>query len=192
MSTDNFLKYLGSISRLSEEARKDILHSFKKRELSKGQVLVKSNTVCRHFWFLENGLARVLYYNGEKEVTELIIPENSFFSVAESFIFQKPSGKILELLEDSIVREISFSSLELLFEKHHEIEKLGRKISNYSLVSLHKRMNGLIFTTALQRYQELMINSPWILTRVPLSIVASYIGVSQETLSRIRSNVAVI
>ena len=98
-----------------------------------------------------------------------------------------PDRRSIELLEDSTIIEIPHYELENLFAKYHDLERLGRLWSNYGIVQLQQRFDDLHFATAAERYAKLIQNNPSILQRVALGIIASYLGITQETLSRIRS-----
>jgi hypothetical protein len=77
----------------------------------------------------------------------------------------------------------------LLYAQYHEIEKLGRLLVSGGLVQMQQRFDDLHFSTALQRYKNIIENHPTLVERVPLGILASYLGMSQETLSRMRSQI---
>jgi CRP-like cAMP-binding protein len=91
------------------------------------------------------------------------------------------------LLEGSVLWAINKENLRRLLDDYHEIERLVRIAYENYYIRLEERFVNAQFKTATQRYQELLLQTPHILTRVPLGAVASYLGISQETLSRIRS-----
>jgi hypothetical protein len=77
--------------------------------------------------------------------------------------------------------------LERLYKHHHDIERLGRLLVSFGLIQLQQRFDDLHFATAAQRYRTLLDSNPSFIRRVPLGMIASYLGVTQETLSRIRA-----
>jgi CRP-like cAMP-binding protein len=120
-------------------------------------------------------------------VTDWISPENSFACSIVSFISRKPDRRNIEVLEPSVLYTLSHDDLEKLCKDYHEIERLFRLLVASGLVELQKKFDDLHFASASQRYQVLMKNNPDFILRVPLGMIASYLGITQETLSRVRS-----
>jgi CRP-like cAMP-binding protein len=106
----------------------------------------------------------------------------SFFS----FITRKPCIENIQLIEDSTLWAISYDDLQNLYDEYPDIERLGRIMNERYYVMLEERFVSNHFKEAKERYENLMNNAPHILQRVPLGYVASYLGITQETLSRIR------
>jgi hypothetical protein len=127
--------------------------------------------------------------NDGKDVTDWISDENSFACSIISFINRKPDRRIIELLEPSVLFALHYNDLESLCSKHHDIENLFRHLVSFGLVQLQQKFDDLHFSTALKRYQKLMATHPSFIQRVPLGMIASYLGITQETLSRIRSQI---
>ncbi len=100
-----------------------------------------------------------------------------------------PDRRTIELLEHSILFSLHYNDLENLCSKHHDIEKFFRQLLSIGLVQLQQKFDDLHFATALQRYQTLVKNHPTLIQRVPLGMIASFLGITQETLSRIRSQI---
>ena len=174
---------------LSAESKEAFKSAVKKLELPKGHILVKEDTVCNHLYFVESGLTRTYYFKDGKDITDWISAENSFACSIVSFITRKPDRRIIELLESSVLFAISYDKLEELYSRFHEIERLGRLLLSSGMVQMEQKFDDQHFETAAQRYQTLMKNNPSLILRVPLGMVASYLGITQETLSRIRSQV---
>ena len=122
-----------------------------------------------------------------KEITHWFGFENDFVTSFHSFITQKPAVENIQLLEGSILWAISKETLSGLFNKHHEIERLVRIVYEKYYIRLEERFVNAQFKTATERYENLLLQTPHILERMPLGHIASYLGISQETLSRIRS-----
>jgi CRP-like cAMP-binding protein len=160
-----------------------------KESLPKGHVLVPVGGICRHVYYLEKGLTRTFYLKDGKEVTERFCAENSFTCSMAGHITNTPDGRQIELLEPSVIWSMPYEKLEKLYDEHHEIERLGRHIITLDLVAMHQRLSDLQFRSAEERYTNLLQSTPSLLQRVPLGIISSYLGITQETLSRIRSRV---
>jgi CRP-like cAMP-binding protein len=104
----------------------------------------------------------------------------------ESLFTGNPSRKAIQILEDAEVVAINSSQLFKLYDTFPEVERLFRKIFEAAYVDTVHRIEGIQFHTAEERYKALLLESPNILQRVPLKYVASYLGITQVSLSRIR------
>jgi CRP-like cAMP-binding protein len=184
-----FFAVLSQFIHLSPDGKEAFAAAVKKLELPKGHLLVKEDTVCNYLYFVERGLTRTHYYKDGKDITDWISPENTFACSIVSFITRKPDRRIIELLEPSVLYAISHEKLEELYSHFHEIERLGRLLVSSGMVQMQQKFDDQHFETATQRYQTLMKTNPSLLLRVPLGMIASYLGITQETLSRIRSQV---
>ncbi|HTF31656.1 MAG TPA: Crp/Fnr family transcriptional regulator [Flavitalea sp.] len=184
---NNFFLTVSKFTNLSAESKQELSLCLKKLEFPKGHILVKQDTVCNFVYFIDSGLTRTYYLRDGKDVTDWISDENSFASSIISFITRKPDRRTIELLEPSILFSLHYNDLENLCSKHHDIENLFRNLVSFGLVQLQQKFDDLHFSSALQRYQTLMATHPTFIRRVPLGMIASYLGITQETLSRIRS-----
>lgn len=140
-------------------------------------------------YFLEKGCVRGYYNLDGKEVTYWFGFEHSFVTSFYSFISRKPAFENIQLIEDCTVLAISYDDLQKLYDKYPEIERLVRIINENYYVRLEERFVAAQFKTAKERYAGLLDFSPHILQRMPLGYIASYLGISQETLSRIRGKI---
>lgn len=181
------LAHIAAFSPLSEKAKTALENCFEKKLLSKNEHLLTEGQICRHLYFLESGAVRGYYNLDGKEITHWFAFENDFVTSFHSFITQAPAVENLQLLEGSILWCISKETLTGLFNEYHEIERLVRIAYEKYYIRLEERFVNAQFKTAKERYEDLLIQSPHILERVPLGCIASYLGISQETLSRIRS-----
>lgn len=183
---DQLLDHIRSYHPLSAEARNALNDCFEKLVLPKGEYLVTEGKVCRHLYFLEQGALRG-YYNLEgKEITHWFAFAHDFVTSFYSFITQQAAVENIQLLEGSILWAITKDNLTRLLNEYHDIERLVRIAYEKYYIRLEHRFVNAQFKTATERYQELLVEAPHIIERVPLGAIASYLGISQETLSRIR------
>lgn len=180
-------KAIRDISPLSDESMKLFLAAWKEWIVPKDHFLVREHAVADHIFFIEKGIARIYYHKNDKEITEWIAMDQSFFLSIISFFERTPSKLIVQTIEPAVVMGIHYNDLTALAAAHHDIETLYRKMMSFSLILSQHRMESIQFETAQQRYSKLMKNSPGIIQRVPLTYIASFLGVTLETLSRIRA-----
>lgn len=186
---DSFFQTVSGFTILSAGSKQELSLRLKRLEFPKGHIIVKQGTVCNAVFFIERGLTRTYYWRDGKDVTDWISAENSFACSIISFITRKPDRRTIELLEPSVLFSLHYNDLETLSHKYHDIESFFRKLVSFGLVQVQQRFDDLHFSTALQRYQTLMANHPTFIQRVPLGMIASYLGMTPETLSRIRSRI---
>ena len=157
-----------------------------KEDFPNGYLLHREGNVCRKLFFIQTGLARIFYYKDGKDITTSFVAENTFTTAVDSFFEQKPSRYNIELLEAGTVSWIGYDDLMQLFKESHAIERFGRMITTEFLKAYAERLTAIQFQTATERYQTLQARHPNILSRVALGHIASYLGITQETLSRLR------
>ncbi|MCD2423000.1 Crp/Fnr family transcriptional regulator [Niabella pedocola] len=172
---------------LSAAAREALAENFEELVLAKGKFLITEGRVCKQLYFLQQGALRGYITVDGKEVTNWFGFEEHFITSFHSFITQQPSVENIQLLEGCILWRISKEQLTRLFDAHHEIERLVRIIYERYYIRLEERYVNAQLRTATERYAHLIEETPHILERVPLGQISSYLGISAETLSRIRS-----
>ena len=181
-----FPLYLKKIAKLSDSFSEEIENLIVRQEVAKGKFLFEQGKICRHIFFIEKGLFRVYYYsNIGKDITAWFSAEQTFMTAIDSFYHHKPTNDFCEALEDSVVYSIKYSDFELLLDSEE-----GGRLAFHVLYEITRKMTetiaGIKFQTAEERYNTLIMNYPFILQRASLGHIASYLGITQETLSRIR------
>jgi CRP-like cAMP-binding protein len=183
------INHIISYHSLNSVALNAVENSFQEIVLSKNEYLITEGKTCRHLYFLQQGALRGYYTLEGKEITHWFAFENDFVTSFHSFITQQPSVENIQLLEGSVLWRISKEILDGLLGEYHEIEKLVRVVYENYYIRLEERFINSHFKTASERYQDLLRQSPHIIERVPLGYIASYLGISQETLSRTRNRI---
>ena len=140
-------------------------------------------------YFLEKGALRGYYTPDGKEITHWFAFEQDFVTSFHSFSTGQPAVETIQLIEGSVLWAISKDSLTGLLNNYHEIERLLRIAYEKYYIRLEERFVNAQFKTAAERYQNMLAESPHIIERVPLGHIASYLGISQETLSRVRTRI---
>ena len=184
---DQFFQAMQLIAPLQENTIKDIDQCLSPVHFSKNKVIVKEGEHSTNMYFVVKGAARAFYFHQEKEYTDWFVFENMFMCSLLSFFGRLPSGQTIETLEVSDMLMLTRSQLDELCEKYPDMQKLNSIILRQSLVTLQQNVIDQRFKTAQQRYVILLQTYPQVIQRVPLRYIASYLGVTQETLSRIRA-----
>lgn len=174
---------------MTVEGRKMLEEILICRKLEKGELLIKEGQVCREIVLVGKGMMRQFYYKNNKDVTEHFSYEGCVLLCIESTFKQEPTRLMAEALEPSIVYLLPFDLLLELTEKSWEINMFYRKSLEASLILSQIKADSWRFETARERYNMLMRNHPEVIKRAPLSHIASYLLMTPETLSRVRSGV---
>ena len=185
---EKFFDYIAQLCFLSEESKEMLANVLQHMEVKKGYELLRPGSICHNLYFIEEGLTRTWYLKDGKDVTDWISTENSFAVSLISFITRQPDRRGIETLEPSSLWSITHTQLENLYKISHDIERLGRLLISHGIVQVQQRFDDLHFYTAAERYEKLFKEHPALLNRVPIGMIASYLGISRETLSRIRSS----
>lgn len=180
------IESFGEMAKLSRETEELFMSSVQKKDFKKKELLQEEGKVCNQLYFVEKGVARTFYYKNGKEVTYWLAAENDFVGAMASFFSRTPSNKHVETLEDCTLWIFDYNKLEKLYENSKELERMGRLFANYGMAVMEKKFDDFHALSAKERYDVLVEKHPQILQRVSLGIIASYLGITQETLSRIR------
>lgn len=183
------LAHLANFHHLSTTAREAIQACVTETVHAKNDMLITQGQVCRNLYFLEKGCLRGYYHLEGKEITHWFGFEQDFVTSFHSFTTGQPSVENIQLMEGSVLWSISREALLKLLDEHHELERLVRIAYEKYYLRLEERYVNAQFRTAAERYEQLLEQSPHILERAPLGYVASYLGISQETLSRVRGRI---
>ena len=170
------------------EGRKQIEEILIRKELYKGEVLLKEGEISTNIVLVGKGMLRQFYYKNGKDVTEHFSYEGCITMCIESLLKQEPTMLMAEAREDSIVYLLPFRKLLLLTEVSFEVNMFYRKVLEYSLIVSQVKADSWRFETARERYLNLLKNQPEVVKRAPLSHIASYLLMTPETLSRVRSS----
>ena len=181
-----FISFLKQFGELPKDAVIAIEQVVQKKEFPKKYILLKKGKVCNYLYFVQNGLARNYFEEENKDLTNDIMLEGELLVSFSSFISREPSIETIELLEDSVLFAIHYDDLQMLYKNFPVMEHIGRLIAEHHYNALSTKSYRLKFSNTTERYQYLFENKIEIVKRVPIGIIASYLGMSIETLSRIR------
>lgn len=155
----------------------------------KGEMILAEGEVCRGISYIEKGLVRQFYNKNGKEVTEHLGVDHTIFMCIESLFKEEPTRLQVEALEATLVYILPKAKLEAAAIRNVNIQMLYRKILEESLIQSQVHADLMRFETAPNKYKRLCELSPQVVLRAPLTYIASYLQMTPETLSRIRSGV---
>ncbi len=181
------VKTLHDIHPLSSDARESLEKTLQKVVIEKEEFILREGQVCHRLFFIEAGCFRGYYHKDGKEITHWFGFEKDIVTSFNSFINKTASIEHIQALETSVCWSISYNELYQLYDDFPEVERLGRITCEQYYIKLEDRYVNAQFQTATERYNKMLANTPHILQRIPLGHIASYLGISQETLSRIRA-----
>lgn len=173
---------------LEDEAWSEIEKILVVKELKRKDHFLRQGEVCRHLGFILKGYVRLYYQLDGEEVTKDFNFENSFCGSYASFSLQQPSRFNVMAMETVHLLRISREDLYRLYDTYPQMQKLGRIRMEDMFIRKEMREASFLLDTAEERYQEMLRQYPKIEQRVPLKYLASYLGITAETLSRIRGN----
>lgn len=156
-------------------------------KFQKGEKILAEGQVCQHIYWVAKGLVRQFYYKNDKEVTEYMATENTICMSIESLFREQPSQQQIVALEPTVIYAMPRAILEQKAMRSVNIQILYRKILEESLILSQVHADMLRFESAQSRYQRFVKMQPQLVLRAPLVYIASYLQITPETLSRVRT-----
>ncbi|MVN89502.1 Crp/Fnr family transcriptional regulator [Mucilaginibacter aquatilis] len=155
--------------------------------LPKGFLLINKERPNHNLFFIKQGIVRAYTYRGDSEVTFWFGTEGDTAISIKTYINHEPSYENIDLLEDCTLYKIDSRKLKMLYDEDIHIANWGRKFVELEYLRTEQRLISMQFLSAAQRYDELLKHNRQLVQRVPLGYIASYLGISQVSLSRIRA-----
>lgn len=174
---------------MSMDGRRQLESILIREEFPKGVIALNEGEIANEIVFVGRGMLRQYYYKNGKDVTEHFSYEGCILMCLESFLKQEPTRLIVETLEPAIIYLFPYDMIQKLTKANWEINMFYRKILEYSLIVSQIKADAWRFETARERYNLLFERHPEIIKRAPLAHIASYLLMTPETLSRVRSGV---
>ncbi|TJZ52489.1 Crp/Fnr family transcriptional regulator [Sphingobacterium olei] len=183
-----FVDIVRHIHPLKKEDLQNLLSLSETVQVSKNTVFIEADKPSKYIYFLQEGICRIYYHKADIEIIlAFSFPGEAMISL-NNYVYGTRGYENIEALETSIMTRIEIASLQDLYENSTAIANWGRKLAEFEILKIEERLMQKLFKTASERYQDLIRKESNITNRVKLGFIASYLGVTQVTLSRIRAN----
>ena len=184
---EKLIDRLNSLSPMSEALSEKIRVITKIENYPAGSFILKEGQVCTKACLVVKGLARSFYVTEGKDITSRFMDEGFIITSWISYYTQKPSNEFIVAEEDTILACIEYNAIQKIYKEIPESNIIGRKQTEYAFYLSEQRTQMLRKHTAEEKYKFFLDNHPSLLQRVPLKQIATYLGMNEETLSRVRS-----
>lgn len=179
----HFRKYIP----VSESLQQDLESRISLVQFAKGELVHSAENICRKSYFIQKGLLRTYFIKDGKEISEYFSAEGEWVNSPRSFMQQKTDIYFIDALEVTNAFCLTVDNLLYLFNHYPEMERYARLSMGTVFGHFMDRITSLRFTSAKEKYQHFCETYHDIYHRIPLGMVSSYLGITQETLSRIRA-----
>ncbi|MBL7730387.1 MAG: Crp/Fnr family transcriptional regulator [Chitinophagaceae bacterium] len=184
---DILIDKLRSLAPLGEELAERIRMMARTEEYKAGDIILREGQVCRRASLIVKGLTRSYYLNDGVEITSRFMEEGSILTSWPSYFLQQPGYEYIEAVEDTILTGLNHDDIEQLYKEFPVFNVTGRKQTEFAFYQAEMRTQLLRKHTAEEKYRYFTEHHPTLLQRVALKHIATYLGMSEETLSRVRS-----
>lgn len=162
---------------------------FQERHFRKGERLLNQGTICRDMYFITEGITRSYSIKGDQDITTWFSFPNQFITSFTSFIAQEASYESIEMLTDGVLFRIGRDTLAQIQASSGEISRIVQYFIQQYAIQLEKRLFLIQTHSAAEKYQAILDQEPHLVRDIPNKYLASYLGITRETLSRIRSRI---
>lgn len=184
---ERFISFLEKHAQFTQEQLKNLSDELNTMEIQKKQLLLRPGEICKKAFFVEKGLLRSysLDESGKQHIIQFA-PEEWFMADRSSLYFDQPSDFFIEAIENTEVVILESDFISRASELNSSFYEFNEKLLHSHIAGLQRRINMLLGATAEKRYLEFIKLYPGLLNRVPQWMIASYLGITPESLSRVR------
>jgi CRP-like cAMP-binding protein len=185
-------KILNELIGLTKSEWENFHVKLKRKKLNAKTAIIKEGSIAHNIYFIEYGLLRTYHLQDGKEINTYFACDNQFISTFSSFITQTASFETLEAIENSVVYELSYQALSELYSEFPKFEKLGRILAEKNYLCVLDRTLTMQTKTAKEKYLEFIKNyDSNIIQKVPQYMIATFLGIAPESLSRARKEISI-
>lgn len=189
MISDNTASSIKQLTGMSDIELSFVLNRFEEKDIKKKTVVLSSGKVAQEIYYIINGCMRLFYEKDGKDISAYFFTENMFAGAYDSFTTQQPSRHSIETVDDCYVLSVSYKNFQALFDECPKWNEALRKILEERFLSLHHLFTSQILDSPEERYLNLLKYRPDLLNRIPQHQIATFLGVTPVSLSRIRNRV---
>lgn len=187
---ENYKKAFDAVFRMPEGIWEEFSKHTIVRQYEKNEVIKQPDSTEKYLNFVQKGCAGVFLNAAQEELCLNVVFENNFFADYLSFLTQKSSPVFTRALEAVEVRAIAVDKLNMLYDRSAEGLRFGKMIAERLYMHKQQMQIDLLTLSAEERYLKLLSQNPQVLQRVPLKYIASLLGITPESLSRLRKKIA--
>jgi CRP/FNR family transcriptional regulator, anaerobic regulatory protein len=187
--TKNFIEFISQITTFTDEEMQLAKSLFTDHSLKRGDFWVREGEFKADLVFINKGMLRAYFIKAEIEKTFDLVIENQIITSANCYTLGIPSNYYIQAVEDCHISTISKENLEVLFTQTPKWERVGRIVAEAYTVEQEDRIRSFVADTAQERYANLAQNQPGLLQRTPQIYLANYLGITPQSLSRLRRNI---
>ena len=178
--------FFSKIVDLNDEEKKHLVDKLEVFHFKKKDLIVKEGATSKYVYFVNNGVLRSYYLKNGEEFTTQFYFENSYCSSYSSFLTQDKGRINIECLTDVEVLALSFDNVQNMYKNSKAFNTFGRRISEFLYIDFFERSSSFLLDDAKTRYLNLVKGRPEVLKSIPNYMIASYIGITPESLSRLK------
>jgi CRP/FNR family transcriptional regulator, anaerobic regulatory protein len=187
--THPLLKEVKSIVQLNKVEEDAFLGILEIKQFKKYQIIMQQGSTCQHIMCIEKGCIRYFYVKDGEEITGQFFSEDNWFTDFESYLSEKPSGVNIQALEECSIFMLSKKNLNQLYLTHPVFERMGRLLTENAFLGLLNHNRTATLLNPEERYRAFLKNRPELTQRVAQHLIASYLGIKPQSLSRIRKRI---
>ena len=184
---ENIFAHFEMFIELSEHLKTELSKRIKPIVFEKGELILDAKNICTKSYFINKGILRTYFFKDGNEISEYFCGINEWVNSPKSFIQREKDIYYIDAIENTEAYFIDVNDLVFLFDNFPEMERYARLSMGSVFGHLMERIKSMRFTSAKEKYTHFQETYADIYHRIPLGMVASYLGITRETLSRIRA-----
>lgn len=176
-------------NQVDEEIKSHLLANTRLHKYAKNELLLASGDICNELYIIDSGMMRNFYYDKKgNDITHWFSGKDTIVTSPPSFFNREPSFFRIEAIVETSARVITYKQLENAFDQSHQLERFVRKLVTNIMITLGRKVIDLQTKTAEERYNDLLSTHPDIFQQAKLGHISGYLGIAQQSFSRIRAN----